>query len=317
MKARTGSRPARQSRRTAERVGFIGAGRVGSAMAWHCRRLGFPIAGITDKDPKQAWVAYGLLKLPHERLKASELVRNCDVLFLTVPDRHVEPEFRAIRRWLRPGAIVAHCSGVLGTGQFKGAAERGIETLAIHPINSFSSHAQAIASLPGTFFALEGSRAGMRFGRKLARLLGGGCAEVKGEDRPLYHAMCVFTSNFQNGLLDSAELLAGRLGITRRRAARMLAPLMKTVSGNLVKYGPVASLTGPVRRGDETTVARHLVALGRRAPELVPLYRELSLRLVDIARRQGVEPAGLRRVKRVLAPPRDGRKRKTRGRGRQ
>jgi predicted short-subunit dehydrogenase-like oxidoreductase (DUF2520 family) len=35
-------------------------------------------------------------------------------------------------------------------------------------------------------------------------------------------------------------------------------------------------LTGPIARGDWTTVDAHLDALGERAPDLVALYRALS-----------------------------------------
>ncbi|OYD14864.1 hypothetical protein CH330_07415 [candidate division WOR-3 bacterium JGI_Cruoil_03_51_56] len=282
------------------RVGFIGAGRVGSAMAWHCNRLGFETAGVTDKKPKQAWVVYGLLKIPYVRLKPSDVAAASDVFFLTVPDRHIEPEFVAIRRWLRPKTIVAHCSGVLGNDVFKGAKEQGLETLALHPIQSFSSHAQAIRSLPGSFFALEGSAAGLRFGRRLVRLLRGGCVVIRGPDRPLYHAMCVFASNFENALIEASENLAGKLGISRRRAAKMLAPLMRTVLENAVEYGAVPSLTGPVQRGDAMTVAQHLDALTRRAPELLPMYRTISLHLVDIARQQGLSTAAARQLRSIL-----------------
>ena len=287
-------------RRTLRRVGIVGAGRVGSAISWHCNRLGYEIVGITDKDPRQAWVASGLLKIPYTHRKSSEVARGSDVLFLTVPDRQIEPVFVALRRWLRPGTLVVHCSGVLGMDALRGAGEREIETLAMHPIQSFSSHAQAIHSLRGCFFALEGTAVGLRFGRRLARQLLGGCVVIKGEDRPLYHAMCVFSANFQNALLDAAESLAVRLGITRRRAARLLGPLMKTVLDNMVDYGAVPSLTGPVQRGDVPTVERHLRALEERAPDLVPLYRGLSLRLVKMARRQGLDRQSAARLRKVL-----------------
>ena len=281
-------------------VGFIGAGRVGSALAWHCHRLKYPIAGVVDRKPKQAWVCYGLLKLPHEKLKPSEVAERSDVLFLTVPDRHVGPEFVAVRRWLRPGTIVVHCSGVYGIEVFKGAEEHGIETLALHPMQSFSSHAQAIQSLPGSHFALEGTARGLRFGRKFCRQLEGGYTVVSGEDRPLYHAMCVFAANFQNALLDSAETLAARLGVSPRKAGKMLAPMMRTVTDNLVEYGAVPSMTGPVQRGDVDTVCQHIDVLKKRAPELVPLYRELTMRLVGMARRQGLARDKVKRLKDTL-----------------
>ena len=37
-----------------------------------------------------------------------------------------------------------------------------------------------------------------------------------------------------------------------------------------------ASLTGPIARGDEATVARHREAIGERAPDLLGLYDVLA-----------------------------------------
>jgi len=282
------------------RVGFIGAGRVGSALAWHCKRLGYSITGISDKMPKQAWVVYGLLKMSYRKVRPSALAEASDVLFLSVPDRHIEPVFVAIRRWLKHGAIVVHCSGVLGVEVFKGAAAQGVETLALHPIQSLSSHAQAIRALPGSSFAIEGTRPGVAFGRRLVRQLKGSSVVIAGPDRPLYHAMCVFASNFENVLLDSAEGVGARLGLRKRRVRKMLAPLMRTVLENAVNYGALASLTGPVRRGDTGTVRQHLEALATRMPELLPLYRACSLHLVEMARRQGLGAAAVAEMRTLL-----------------
>lgn len=279
------------------RVGIIGAGRVGSAIAWHCRRLGYRISGVSDRRPRQAWVVYGLLKLPYRRLRSRDVAAQSDVLFLTVPDAHVGREFEAISRWLLPGTIVAHCSGTLGVDVFRGAHEQGLETLALHPIQTFASHAQAIASLKGCYFALEGTPRGLRFGRRLVRQLRGGYIVVRGGSRPLYHAMCVFASNFVSALLDAAETIARRLKLPRTRAVRMLRPLTQTVLDNAVELGAVATLTGPVQRGDAETVRRQLAALRRSVPELVPVYRALTLRLADMARRQGASGPALRKLR--------------------
>lgn len=269
-------------------------------MAVHCKRLRMRIVGIADKKAKQAWVVYSLLKMPYRRVKPSEMAAHSDILFLTVPDSQIEPVFIAIRKYLRRGAVAVHCSGVLGADALKGAAELGIETLALHPIQSLPSHAEAIRALPGSFFALEGTRAGLGFGRRLVRQLGGECVEISGADRPLYHAMCVFASNFESALVDAAECIAARLGIRRRRAAEMLAPLMRAVLDNAVEYGALASLTGPVQRGDVKTVAKHLHALSLRMPELVPLYRVCSLRLADMALRQGLSSESVREIRTLL-----------------
>lgn len=278
------------------RVGLIGAGRVGSALAWHCRRVGFTIAGVADRNAKQAWVAYGLLKIPYRRWRSRELAAACDVLFLTTPDAHVGREFRAIRRWILPGTVVAHCSGSLGVEVFDDARDRGLETLALHPIQSFSSHAQAIRDMVGCHFALEGSASGLRFGRELVRRLNGHSMVVPGHSRPLYHAMCVFASNFLNAVFAGAEQIAARLGLPRRRAARLLLPLARTVLESAAEFGAVETLTGPVQRGDADTVRRQLAALREKVPQLVPIYRVLSEQLVAMSRRQGLSRAAARRT---------------------
>lgn len=283
-----------------KRVGFIGAGRVGCAMAWHCRRLGYPIAGVTDLKPKQAWVVYGLMKQHYERLSSHEVAAASDVLFLTVPDTHIVPVFESVHRWLIPGTIVAHCSGAFGTEVLAGAREQGLGMLALHPVQSFWSHSQAIRSLPGSFFAAEGSVTGLRFGRHLVRQLHGGWVVVHGPDRSLYHAMCVFASNFISALFDGAEEIARELGISRRRAGLMLAPLARTVLDNVMERGAGPSLTGPVERGDAVTVAAHLRALEKRTPRLAPMYRVMSGRLAEMAKREGLDAAALRKLKQAL-----------------
>jgi len=299
--ARSGSIVARRSTSAnRRRVGFIGAGRVGCALAWHLRRLGYPIAGVTDVKPKQAWVVYGLLKQRYERLSSRAVAAASDVLFLTVPDARIRSEFEAVRRWLVPGTIVAHCSGAFGPEVFGGAKEQGLGTLALHPVQSFASHSQAIHSLPGSFFAADGSVTGLRFGRHFVKQLHGSLVLVRGPDRPLYHVMCVFGSNFVVGLFGAVEEIAGELGISRRRAGRMLEPLARTVLDNIVDQGAGPSLTGPVERGDALTVAAHLRTLEKRVPKLAPVYRMMSAQLVDLARRKGLERSAVKKLRQAL-----------------
>jgi len=48
-------------------------------------------------------------------------------------------------------------------------------------------------------------------------------------------------------------------------------------------------------------VARHLAALGEKAPDLLPIYRALGLRAVELARRKGEADAdGLATIARAL-----------------
>ncbi|MEO0073464.1 MAG: DUF2520 domain-containing protein, partial [candidate division WOR-3 bacterium] len=178
--------------------------------------------------------------------------------------------------------------------------EQGLETLALHPVQSFSSHAQAIKGIRGCYFALEGTLRGLIFGRRFVRKLGGRSITVRGPQRPLYHAMCVFGSNFITGLFGAAEDIGDSLGIPRGRVARMLLPLATTVLQNAVEYGAVASLTGPVQRGDFDTVRKQLAALRQELPQLTPCYRVMTEHLVAIARRQGLSKRVAARLLRIV-----------------
>jgi predicted short-subunit dehydrogenase-like oxidoreductase (DUF2520 family) len=80
----------------------------------------------------------------------------------------------------------------------------------------------------------------------------------------------------------------------------MLAPLARTVLDNVMERGAGPSLTGPVERGDAVTVAAHLRALEKRTPRLAPMYRVMSGRLAEMAKREGLDAAALRKLKQAL-----------------
>jgi predicted short-subunit dehydrogenase-like oxidoreductase (DUF2520 family) len=49
------------------------------------------------------------------------------------------------------------------------------------------------------------------------------------------------------------------------------------INSNIERAGIPAAVAGPYGRGDVGTIRRHLETLRTRAPEVLPLYRELAL----------------------------------------
>jgi predicted short-subunit dehydrogenase-like oxidoreductase (DUF2520 family) len=129
--------------------------------------------------------------------------------------------------------------------------------------------------LEGAYGAVTGD---WELGSKLARDLGLEPFPLDDEMKVLYHAAMVFAGNYLVTITRTAVDLLERTGLDRDLALRVLGPLQhRTVD---VAGG---SPTGPINRGDATTVAAHLEAIG---PELAPLYRALgraTLPLVDPA----------------------------------
>ena len=118
---------------------------------------------------------------------------------------------------------------------------------------------------PGARSAAESPDALAR-ARWLAETLGLRSFEIADSDRTLYHAAAVIGGNF----LVTLHRVATRLLEQAGAPPEAIVPLMtRTIENGF-------DLTGPIARGDWTTVEAHLAALAERDPDLVPLYRALA-----------------------------------------
>lgn len=144
-----------------------------------------------------------------------------------------------------------------------------------------------VGSFAGVYFALEGNPKALALGRRLARELGGKSFVIAARDKPLFHAACVFVSNFLDVTVDAGIEACRRIGLRPRMAFRILDPLIRRTLGNIAARGTAQALTGPVERGDALTVRRHMTALRQRSPEFLSLYTELSRRALVLATGKG------------------------------
>ncbi len=63
--------------------------------------------------------------------------------------------------------------------------------------------------------------------------------------------------------------------------------LLSTTMEDLFRAGATQSITGPIVRGDTSTVAAHIDALRRTHPKDIEVYRILALTVVELARERG------------------------------
>ena len=133
-----------------------------------------------------------------------------------------------------------------------------------------------LMTVPATFAGAGAAIAGstdraLDTARALAEALGMQPFEIADADRAAYHAAASMASNFLVTLESAAARLAATTGVERT----MLVPLVRAAVEAWAVEGD-ASLTGPIVRGDEATVARHREAIGERAPDLLALYDVLA-----------------------------------------
>jgi predicted short-subunit dehydrogenase-like oxidoreductase (DUF2520 family) len=239
-------------------LAVVGAGRAGGALARLAREAGIEVrvAGRGEIAAASSGAGVALLCVPDDRIEAA-----CAEVAAAGP-----PPF------------VGHVSGATPLTALGAAAGRGAETFSIHPLQTIPD---AGADLAGSPCAVSGSGAsGREFAEALARRLGLRPFPLDDEQRVAYHAAASMASNFLVALEESAADLLAKAGIDDAR--ELLAPLVLRTAANWSERG-AAALTGPIARGDEATVARHLDELTRRAPELVDLYDALAERARLIA----------------------------------
>jgi predicted short-subunit dehydrogenase-like oxidoreductase (DUF2520 family) len=220
------------------------------------------------------------------------------VVFLAVPDHAVGEVATRLAR-LKPPARLSfvHVSGALGLGALGALRDHPVGSF--HPLQSFPAPRDPSA-FRGITVAVDASTATlMRRLRALARAIGATPKGVEDGQRALYHAAAVFASNYVDVLLAEAAELLREAGWSEKEAMEGLIPLAEGVLASARDRGPVAALTGPVRRADVNTVERHLAALRGAAP-VRELYRMLGLIALEIAVEAGLEPAAARRMHRAL-----------------
>ncbi|MDN5347922.1 MAG: hypothetical protein PWP65_1486 [Clostridia bacterium] len=270
------------------RVGIIGAGSVGTGMGILLGQRGYVIAGVASRTLASAQKAAARIKCP-VYTAPEEVARRSDLVLITTNDQAIGPvaEVVAGRGGFRPGQTVMHMSGSLTSDVLNPAREAGAWAVSLHPLQSCADADRAVANLPGSVFSIEGDREAYPLAEKIVRDLEGEFFYITAEAKPLYHAAACVASNYLVTLVDLSRQLMAAAGVPAELAARALEPLSAGTWKNIAARGVPEALTGPISRGDLSTITDHLKAMRRKAPELIPLYTALGRYTVGLARRKG------------------------------
>jgi predicted short-subunit dehydrogenase-like oxidoreductase (DUF2520 family) len=236
------------------RVGVIGTGRAGSALAAALDRAGHRIvAGTTSARELPLFAELG--ELP--RLPADEVAALADLVLVTVPDDILADLVRglAVTGAIKPGQIVVHAAGRYGLDVLAPATQAGALPIALHPAMTFSGGAADLARLGEASIAVTAPPQFRVVGEALAIELGGEPVFVPDELRTLWHAALTHGANHLVTLVGQCVDLLTTAGVAEPE--RVLGPLMSAALDNALRQGD-AGLTGPISRGDAGTVAAHV-----------------------------------------------------------
>ena len=186
------------------------------------------------------------------------LEHDAELFVLCVPDRAIAE----VAQRIEPGPWICHVSGATPLAALDPHERR----FSVHPLQTLVKW-RGPEQLDGAFGAVtaETDEARER-GFWLARTLGLQPFELADEGRVLYHAGAMFASGY---LVTLHRAAASLLELAGAPPAGLVPLMTRTIENGF-------ELTGPISRGDWTTMDAHLAAIRERKPELEPLYRALA-----------------------------------------
>jgi len=273
------------------KIGFIGAGKMGFTLGKHLKLYEEKLA---DKDGNKLYQIVGYYSKSvassncaakftdtHYYESIKELVQCCDAIILTVPDGAIGEVVNQLTTLdgLLEGKILCHTSGALSSQIFSGIGNQ-VYGYSIHPIYAVSSKTESYINFSQAFITIEGHGKYIKQLGDIFTNIGHKVKVISSDNKVKYHSGAVFASNLVIGLFKMATDILGQCGFSEEEAMMALKPLFINNSKKLYESNPEEAMTGPIERGDDYTINKHLQTLDERYKTV---YKILSRELVDIA----------------------------------
>ena len=261
---------------------MIGAGHLGQTIAHLlCNNPLFRIGAVcntSEASTSQAIAFIGggvycpsIAKLP-----------PADITFITTPDDLISSicETLSHNNQIKPKSIVLHCSGSLSSDALLSVKKHNCYVASVHPMRSFANPELSVTQYQGTYCAMEGDDEALDVLQDVFHSIGSLTYLIDQRKKSLYHAAGVFASNYIVTLSQQALLCFEEAGVEKEIAMPIITTLMQSTVSNLAAtLSPDTSLTGPIQRGDRSTIIKHLVALESPMKELYSLMGEATIDL--------------------------------------
>ncbi len=194
---------------------------------------------------------------------SDQFSEKADVYILAVSDDSISQVARSLGNL---DGILAHTSGSAPISALPRTGRRGV----FYPLQTFTKDFPVdFSKIP---FCIEAeNEKDTALLAKLASTLSDYVIEIDSDQRKGLHLAAMFTNNFVNHLYYIGQQICKE----HHLPFEILLPLMQETTRKLEKLPPFDAQTGPARRRDATTIARHLDMLKD------PNYKEIYIKLTD------------------------------------
>jgi predicted short-subunit dehydrogenase-like oxidoreductase (DUF2520 family) len=309
-------------KKTALKISIIGSGRLGSTLACAIDNANSPeasIVSVSSRSEKSLLAAKELLGdfskkifFTRDNFLAAK-ISNC--IFICTPDDEIEKTcseiFNAREAFdggeekkvtlSQPGVppeassnikypkkmIVFHFSGSKKTDVLDSAGKAGASVACMHPLKSFASPRDAAKTLENILYGVTYDKNDINSKKTidiLLKILKGRTIFVENDKKILYHACACIASNYLVSLLDFATDAGSEVGLDPQVFLSGLINLSESTLLNIQKLGTKKALTGPIARGDLSTINEHVETIeSLNRSDIKELYEIMGRKTAKIA----------------------------------
>ena len=249
------------------KIVIIGAGNVANVLGRKIKAAGHTILQVISRNIDHAYTLADLLGAGSNNY-FSTVRQDADIYIMAISDDAM-PEIAA--HLLIDEGIVVHTAGAVSKNVLqKSARNFGV----LYPLQSLSAQKAEIPEIP---FLIDGNTEEtiLRI-KKFALTLSDRVQYADDEIRQKIHVGAVIANNFTNYLYTLANEFCKKENID----FTLLLPLLTETVQGLQYSNPSSLQTGPAKRGDTTTIQKHLSIL-ENYPILHQLYRQFSDLIID------------------------------------
>ncbi len=232
------------------KVALIGAGNVGYHLARQFAKANIEVTQVFSRGLPKASVcaAIGYAQATDSLL---EITAEADVYILAVHDMAIQEVAAKLVSVGLSDKLLVHTSGATPTTVF---AEIGLRRFGVfYPLQTMSRNSEPdFKTLPLCVYA--NTNEDLDLLRTLSLKICPNVYSISDEKRAKLHVAAVVVNNFTNHLFHIGHDIVQREGLP----FDMLIPLIKETVAKLDRGTPAEMQTGPAKRGDITTIDRHL-----------------------------------------------------------
>jgi predicted short-subunit dehydrogenase-like oxidoreductase (DUF2520 family) len=264
-------------------ITLIGTGNLASVLGPALKSAGYRIDTVVSRPLRKS------------RQRATVLARKIGAKAVTFPGAQIQSDIvwlcstddalsitatRLAQHSDWRGKIVFHSSGALTSDVLAPLQHAGAHTASLHPMMTFARG--TAPRMEYVTFAVEGDHKAVSAAREIAKALKADSFIIKKKSKVLYHALGSFSSPLLVAALATAERVGRAAGLTASQSRKVTGPILQQTLSNYLARGAAEAYGGPMKRGDISTVRRHIKEL-RQVPGASEVYAALiKSALIDL-----------------------------------